>query len=77
MSSISNEDLELIKKAQQAIIKLDSGGTIVGGSQEHLDLSRAITKLSGMVLFDTRPLTESERKHGEIVLESKGNLDIL
>jgi hypothetical protein len=55
---ISNEDLDLVKKAQQVITKLDGGASIVGGSQEHLDLTRAVVKLSGLVL--TRPMTNQE-----------------
>lgn len=68
---VSKEDLELVQKAQHAILKLDTGKNLEAGSQEHLDLSRAITRLSGLILFDTRPLTENEREHAGWILEKK------
>lgn len=74
---ISNEDLELVQKAQAIILKLDAGGSVAGGSQEHIDLSRAITKLSGLVLF--QPMTnEDALKLREVVeILSVGNRDVL
>lgn len=61
---ITKEDLELLQKAQAIIIKLDGGGSVVGGSQEHLDLSRAITRFSGMLLF--QPMTEKDVEKAQV-----------
>lgn len=64
---VSKEDLELVQKAQKAILKLDGGGIITGGEQEHLDLSRAITKLSGMVLFHS--MTEKDIEEAKAIFK--------
>lgn len=55
---IPNEDLNNIRAAQKAIIKLERGEPIMAGSEEHKHLTWAVVKLSGEVL--TRTISDKE-----------------
>lgn len=72
---LSEENIEKLRAAQRAIVKLEFGGIIASGSSEHDALSWAVTSLTAEMLFDNRPLTDKDRKRAEeignaIVLES-------